>query len=165
MSRVFWITGLPGSGKTTFSRNLKSFLYEKQIKSILLDGDELRAAFQHKFGYTKEERINASRVYINIAKLLAGQGHVVLVSTVSLFNEVFEHLDKEIPTAQMIFIDAEQNLLDRRNQKQLRSSQEQSSPGVTLQVDFPKSPAIRLRGDETFDELNRIFLEMYNSIS
>jgi len=163
--RVIWVTGLPGSGKTTFATYFQAFLSNRGTKAILLDGDDLRTAFFNIFGYSKAERIEASRIYINIAKLLAGQGHVVLVSTVSLFDEVFEYLEKEIPTAQMIFIDAGQNLLDRRNQKQLRSSQAQSSPGVTLQVDFPKSPAIRLRGTETMDELNRIFLEMYNSIS
>jgi adenylylsulfate kinase-like enzyme len=162
--KVIWVTGLPGSGKTTLSRSLHSFLKSEGTNTVLLDGDDLREAFNHKFGYTKLERIEASRIYINLAKLLARQGIVVIVSTVSLFNEVFTYLEVEIPTARIVFIDANHTLLDSRNQKQLRSTGAQSSPGVSLNVDYPKKPFVRLDGDENQEQLILIYNLLLESI-
>ena len=151
--RVIWVTGLPGSGKTTFSRKLLAALRTRNLQSVLLDGDDLRAAFNDQFGYSKEERIEASKVYVNLAQMLAKQGVTVIVSTVSLFEEVFVYLNAKIPAAKVIFMDASSNILDLRNQKQLRSVNSISSPGITLQVDFPSNPTMRLRGEETDEEL------------
>ena len=162
--KVVWVTGLPGSGKTTFSRNFRAYLRDLGVNAVLLDGDELRAAFNHRFGYTRDERIEASKIYINIAKLIATQDNVVIVSTVSLFNEVFAYLHTEIPSAKVVFIDADSNLLDSRNQKQLRSSGAKSVPGISLTVDFPNNPTIRLNGTESRDEWNLIFKELRNSV-
>ena len=157
---VFWITGLPGSGKTTLARNFQSYLRSQNLPAVLLDGDELRAAFNHRFGYTRDERIEASRIYINLAKLIALQGEIVIVSTVSLFDEVFEYLHAEIPSSKVVFIDADSNLLDSRNQKQLRSSGAKSVPGISLAVNFPNNPTFRLDGTESRDEWNLIFKEL-----
>ena len=42
MSKVYWVTGMSGVGKTTFANILKKKLNERKIVSILIDGDELR---------------------------------------------------------------------------------------------------------------------------
>jgi adenylylsulfate kinase len=162
--KVIWVTGLPGSGKSTFSRGLHAFCTIERTITVVLDGDDLREAFNHKFGYTKKERIEASRVYINLAKILAKQGLVVIVSTVSLFNEVFTYLESEIPTAIVVFIDANNTLLDSRNQKQLRSTGARSSPGVSLEVDYPDKPNFRLNGDENQERLSSIYQLIFESI-
>lgn len=161
---VIWITGLPGSGKTTFAKNLQSYLRDANIAAILLDGDELRAALNHKFGYTREERIEASKIYINFAKMLASQSEIVIVSTVSLFDEVLSTCI-EIPSIKIVLIDASTNLLDSRNQKQLRLSDAKNAPGVSLDVDFPKNPTFRLSGIENRDQWNLIFKELRGSVS
>lgn len=155
--KVVWVTGLPGSGKTTFSRGLHLFLQNALTNTVLLDGDDLREVFNHKFGYTKDERIQVSRIYINLAKMLARQGIVVIVSTVSMFNEVFTYLKEEIPSVRVVFIDANHSLLDSRNQKQLRSTGAQNSPGVSLKVDYPNKPFVRLNGDENQGKLESIY--------
>ncbi len=38
---VIWLTGIPGSGKTTLAKRLKSFLEERGLCVEHLDGDEL----------------------------------------------------------------------------------------------------------------------------
>jgi adenylylsulfate kinase-like enzyme len=154
---VFWITGLPGSGKTTLAKNFQAYLRSQNLAAVLLDGDELRGALNHRFGYTREERIEASKIYINFAKIIALQDEIVIVSTVSLFQEVFDYLQHELPSSIVVFIDASTQLLDSRNQKQLRSTKVGSSPGITLSVDFPKNPKIKLFGDESKEELLSLF--------
>lgn len=39
---VFWITGLPASGKTTFAYRLEQALHTNAYKVIVLDGDNMR---------------------------------------------------------------------------------------------------------------------------
>lgn len=162
---VIWVTGLPGSGKSTFSRNLRAFLTDEGVNAVILDGDDLREAFNHTFGYTKEDRIKVSYIYVNLAKILASQGIVVIVSTVSLFNEVFTYLETEIPTAKIVLLDANKKLLDSRNQKQLRSISAQNSPGVSLEVDYPNKPMLRLDGDEDQERLDSIHKYLLMSIT
>ena len=40
---IFWLTGLPGSGKTTIAKSLA-----ERLDAEILDGDDLRKIFQNK---------------------------------------------------------------------------------------------------------------------
>ena len=51
LSRVVWITGYSGSGKTTVARKVEASLREQGVSTISLDGDDLRAIFSGKWGY------------------------------------------------------------------------------------------------------------------
>ena len=55
---IVWITGLPGSGKTTLAKRVKSILEQRTSKNIvLLDGDNIRAILPCETYYAKEDRI------------------------------------------------------------------------------------------------------------
>ena len=46
---VFWVTGMPGSGKTSiFQKRLKSFTRKKFGPTLLINGDDLREIFDIK---------------------------------------------------------------------------------------------------------------------
>ena len=60
---VYWVTGISGSGKTTFANILKKELEEKNIDSILLDGDEIRELLNKKYDYTKDDRLAVAKIY------------------------------------------------------------------------------------------------------
>ena len=79
--RVYWITGLPGSGKTTLGTNLYYKLRESNDNIILLDGDILKEFVGDKVGYSSEERLIRARKYSNICKILADQGMWVIICT------------------------------------------------------------------------------------
>lgn len=51
-----WLTGLPSSGKTTIGKILKEKLEKSNIKSYLLDSDDLRKVLTPNPKYTEEER-------------------------------------------------------------------------------------------------------------
>lgn len=153
---VFWITGLPGSGKSTLGFYLKKSLSDLGIPSIVIDGDQIREAFGDLFGYQENDRIQLSKIYVNLARVFESQGLHVIVCTVSLFDEVFFYLADKIPRARVIFIDAEPALLRQRDQKKLYSLGEKNIPGVSLLVAYPKNPFMILRGDETHEELQTI---------
>jgi adenylylsulfate kinase-like enzyme len=71
---IIQIIGLPGSGKTTLATALK-----ERINAIHLNADYVRATINSDLGFTIEDRIEHSRRLGEIARMLEGQGHTVIV--------------------------------------------------------------------------------------
>jgi len=86
--RVFWITGLPASGKTTLATLLVTRLRARHLPAVLLDGDVLREVFEHDLGYSLEDRHRCARRYARLGHMLAAQGMQVVTATISLFEDV-----------------------------------------------------------------------------
>lgn len=84
---VFWLTGLSGSGKTTIGRELTNTLKKHGYPVIFLDGDELREMTGNVFGYTREQRLQASLMYARLCNMLAAQSFHVVCATISLFHQ------------------------------------------------------------------------------
>jgi adenylylsulfate kinase-like enzyme len=87
---VVWITGLAGAGKSTVAAHVRDRLVAAGQQPVLLDGDTLRAMLPYTPGYERAERLELARYYARLARELAGQGHLVICATVSLFHEVHE---------------------------------------------------------------------------
>lgn len=80
---IYWITGRPGSGKTTFANKLKEAInsYYNAKTCIILDGDDIRSRF--KTGFTMIERRDHLVRAITFAKLLYDQGFIPICAFVS----------------------------------------------------------------------------------
>jgi len=91
---VVWLTGLPGSGKTTLATRVAERLRREGYRVEVIDGDWARKTISLGAGYTREER----RIHLHriawVARLLARNGVVVLCSFVSPYNEVREMIRK-----------------------------------------------------------------------
>lgn len=91
---VVWLTGLPGSGKTTIAKMLWEKLRGEGFKVELLDGDWVRKHINVDAGFTREERrIHLLRVAW-IARLLARNGVIVICSFVSPYRDVRSEIKK-----------------------------------------------------------------------
>lgn len=147
MSRVYWLTGLSGAGKTTIGR-----LWCKELRSagetvVFLDGDELRQVFGSSFGYTLEDRRKAAMNYARLCALLSRQGLTVICCTISMFDSVRTWNRENIPGYFEVYIKASMETLRQRDQKGLYSSGKQNVAGVDFQVELPKTPDIVLEND------------------
>lgn len=83
MTPVFWLFGLPSSGKTTLAKALRDHLQAAGKPVILLDGDELRSGLCADLGFSDADRSENLRRAAQLAKLLAGQGSTVICAFVT----------------------------------------------------------------------------------
>jgi bifunctional enzyme CysN/CysC len=78
-----WLTGLPGSGKTTSAAFLVHALRAEGQFCAELDGDVLRAGVSADLGFSDEDRDENVRRAGEVALVLAHQGAVVVVGLIS----------------------------------------------------------------------------------
>ncbi len=86
--KVFWLTGLSGSGKSTIAKNLEKNLFIKGFNCITLDGDLLRKGLNSDLGFSKDDRYENIRRIAEISKILVNQGLIVIVSTISPYESL-----------------------------------------------------------------------------
>lgn len=83
----YWLTGLPGAGKTTLATYTQQQLAQKGIQAIVLDGDHLRKGLNKDLGFSREDRQENIRRMSEVARLMAEFGMVALVSAISPYRE------------------------------------------------------------------------------
>lgn len=166
---IFWITGLSGAGKSTLAKELQNFLKVNSVKSIILDGDELREILHKNSSsqdhYSREMRLHLAMQYSKLAHLLSSQGLNVIVATISMFKEVYQFNRSLMENYIEIFIDTPIDILRDRDPKGIYRAQLKGElkgvAGVDLCVDTPSDPHIIISGKSicsTPDALNKILM-------
>ena len=84
---VIWLTGLPGSGKTTIAKALYPRLKELGFKVELLDGDIVRKELSPELGFTKQDREVHARRVVYLSKILSRNGIISIVSLISPYRD------------------------------------------------------------------------------
>ena len=84
---VVWLTGVPGSGKTTLAKALERQLFERHIQVFVLDGVNVRPGLSSDLGVSGPEREENMRRVAEVAKLFAVAGLVCIVSFTSPTRE------------------------------------------------------------------------------
>jgi len=79
VSWAIWITGLPGSGKTTLAQGAAAALRARGIPVKVLELDEIRRAITPRPTYTEAEREVVYRALAYMARLLVEAGVPVLI--------------------------------------------------------------------------------------
>ncbi len=93
---VFWLCGLSGSGKSTLALLLEKYLFEKKIQNLVIDGDNVRSGLCQDLGFSIDDRRENVRRVSEMAKLMARNGFVVIVSLISPTKEIREYAKKII---------------------------------------------------------------------
>jgi bifunctional enzyme CysN/CysC len=119
-SGVIWLSGFSAAGKTSVARNLVSKLRANGVKTIHLDGDDLRAIFGENFGFERADRIELARAYFRLCSHLSAQGNTVVISAVAMYQEVREWVRTYVPSALEVHLDVT-NAERRRRDKNLKN--------------------------------------------
>jgi bifunctional enzyme CysN/CysC len=83
---TLWMTGLPGSGKSTIAYGVETQLLASRRPAYILDGDNLRHGLNGDLGFSATDRAENVRRTAEVAALLADAGVVVLVALVSPYR-------------------------------------------------------------------------------
>ncbi len=83
---VLWFTGLPGAGKSTIANLVEQQLHFRGLRTMSLDGDNIRRGLSKDLGFTDADRVENVRRIGEVAKLMVEAGLIVLVSAISPFR-------------------------------------------------------------------------------
>ena len=82
-SKVLWMTGLSGSGKSTIAKGLERKLFENGYFAQVLDGDNVRTGICNNLGFSIEDREENIRRIAEVAKLYTQSGVICICSFIS----------------------------------------------------------------------------------
>ena len=155
-AKVIWITGLSGSGKSTIARKIQELLKLKGIKPIVIDGDQVRSVVNdNACGHDKKSRIrNAFRI-CRLTKLIADQGFIVIVATISLYHDIHKWNRGNLPGYHEVFLDVDMEILRKRDPKGLYKKADLGAidniAGVHITAEFPKEPDLVIENNDNIE--------------
>ena len=148
---VIWLTGQPGSGKTTLANSLIESLEKDNpmIKIINLDGDDLRNINKNK-DYSKEGRIKNISTAISIVRFLANKDYICIVSIVAPYRFLRDELKNEFP-----FLEVYLYTTEIRGREDFFAKDYEIPLGDHLAIDTGK-----LNIEESRDEILNVYRKM-----
>lgn len=102
MGAVVWLTGLPGSGKSTIAHAVEENLHYLGFQTTVLDGDNIRHGLCADLGFSVCDRNENVRRTGEVAKILLDLGIVVIVALVSPIREARDKVRQSIPAGDFI---------------------------------------------------------------
>lgn len=151
-----WITGLPGSGKSTFADELKKIYPEL----VVLRMDELRKIVTPDPTYSESERDIVYKAMVYIAGKLTELGHNVIIDATGNLRRWRELARQLIPRFAEVYLKCPIELCIRREQQRLESREAPKDiykkgasgwpvPGIAAPYEEPLTPEIIIDTEKT----------------
>jgi adenylylsulfate kinase len=166
---VVWFTGLSGSGKSTVANVVDRLLFERGLRSFVLDGDNVRhglnappallasygEAFSRRFGLTfsAEDRQENIRRIGAVADLFASAGLMTLTAFVSPYRADRDAVRRQVESSRAgsfveVFVDVPLEICEARDPKGLykkaRAGELANFTGIDDPYEPPLCPELRL---------------------
>ena len=147
-SKVIWLTGLSGSGKTSIAAWLEKKLNDEGYLTQVLDGDNVRSGINNNLAFTKEDRLENIRRISEVSKLFLNCGIITINSFVSPTEDIRD-LAKEIIGEENfleVYINTSLEECEKRDVKGLykkaRKGEIPNFTGISAPFEAPKTPAL-----------------------
>jgi adenylylsulfate kinase len=153
---TIWITGLPGSGKTSLARDLEESLLERGLDVERLDAGDIRRAWLPTLGYTRQEQTGYLRLLGHFCNLLTRNGAIVIVAAVSPYQELRKELRDQIGRLIEVYLKCPLEICEQRDQSGMfmkaRSGEIGEFPGISLPYEESEITEVVLESDRASPE-------------
>lgn len=151
-----WITGLPGSGKSTVAD-----AFEKtHPEFIILRMDELRRVVTPEPTYSDSERETVYRALVYLAKMLTELGHDVIIDATGNLRRWRELARQLIPKYIEVYLRCPIELCMKRERQRLETHEAPKDiykkgaegwpvPGINVPYEEPLNPEVVIDTDKT----------------
>ncbi|MCB0284500.1 MAG: adenylyl-sulfate kinase [Calditrichaeota bacterium] len=148
-ARVFWMTGLSGSGKSTIAIAVEKKLHEFGFLTQILDGDNIRSGINNNLGFSDGDRKENIRRIAEVSKLFVNCGIITINSFVSPTIEI-RNLARSIIGDDFfeIYINAPLEVCEKRDVKGLykkaRNGEIKDFTGIDAPFEAPENPDLEI---------------------
>ncbi len=155
---VIWLTGLPGSGKTTIARGLEKKLKVRGLKVEVFDGDDVRKNLSKGLGFSKEDRDTHNKRVIYVCKLLTRNGVNAIVSLISPYRSTRAYAREQLPKFVEVYLKCSLEECMRRDPKGLYkkalAGEIKNMTGIQDPYEEPLDPEVILDTEHKSSESN-----------
>jgi adenylylsulfate kinase len=147
-SCVLWFTGLSGSGKSSLANAVDQELFQKQCRSYVLDGDNIRHGLNRDLSFEANDRKENIRRIGEVAKLFVDSGLIVSSAFISPFREDRQFVRNMFNQGEFIevFLKCPIEVCENRDPKGLykkaRKGEITNFTGITSPYEIPINPEI-----------------------
>jgi len=152
-----WITGLPGSGKSSIAKELQRRLLKLGVRSWILSSDELRKRITPTPTYTEEERDFVYDTLVSTAKNLTKEGVNVIIDATGNRRRYREKARVEISRFVEVYVKCPLELCIKREKRRIELShapkgiyrkaftrRSSTVPGVNVPYEKPVNPEVTI---------------------
>jgi adenylylsulfate kinase len=154
-SALIWITGLSASGKSSIATELEHRLFQKKIRTFVLDGDNVRYGLNKDLGFSPEDRKENLRRVGEVAKLLVNAGILAIAAFISPYasdreaiRELFRRDNEEFIE---VYLKCDLAICESRDPKGLykkaRRGEIPDFTGISQPYETPANPGITIETD------------------
>ena len=118
---VLWFTGLSGSGNLNIANALELELFKINALTYLLDGDNIRLGLNNDLGFNSTHRTENIRRIGEVSKLFIDAGIIVLVASISPFQNDRNKIRNLVGAKEFIeiYVDTPLEVCEKRDSKGL----------------------------------------------
>lgn len=152
---ILWFTGLSGSGKSTIANAVEQELFNRGIKTYLLDGDNVRHGLNKDLGFVEADRIENIRRIGEVSKLFVDAGIIVLTAFISPFKsdrQIARNLVKYDEFIE-VFVNTSLDVCESRDTKGLykkaRNGDIKNFTGIDSPYEIPDGAEIEIKTEES----------------
>lgn len=165
-SKVLWLTGLSGSGKSTVAKYLERVLFVEGFFPQVLDGDNIRFGINSNLSFSADDRLENIRRIAEISKLYLHSGVICINSFISPTREMRDLARTIVGSEDFIeiYINAPIEVCEARDVKGLyqkaRAGLIKGFTGIDDPYEAPEKPELEIRTDQmTVEESARRIVE------
>ncbi len=150
-SKVLWLTGLSGSGKSTIAKQLERRLFEEGFLPQVLDGDNIRTGICKNLSFGPEDRLENIRRIAEVSRLYLHSGIICINSFISPTRAMREMAREIIGPGDFVetYVNAPLEICEERDVKGLyqkaRKGEIKGFTGIDAPYEAPKMPAIEIK--------------------